>query len=259
MLLTGLLCPVTAAAQGGPPLITDDPDTPGPRYWEINVMTSLERRTGSRMLELPRLDANYGVGNRVQLKFEIPWLAAKTSGEPVRSGIGNAEAGVKWRFLGQEGQWLAWSVYPQVEFNVAHKSATRGLVDEHTQAFLPTEFTIEAHDIEVNAEVGRSFARGGNGAWAYGLSGEFERPPRLELLAEIHTERADHGAPETIVNAGLRYKLTEQTRLMFAAGRALSGNIKDHTDLLLLVGLQINLPGQFVFPLPPAPSRAARR
>lgn len=40
----GLMCacaclgaPRDASAQGGPPLITDDPDTPGPRHWELNI------------------------------------------------------------------------------------------------------------------------------------------------------------------------------------------------------------------------------
>jgi hypothetical protein len=38
------LWPAAAWAQGGPPLMTDDPDTPGPGYWEINVATLLETR-----------------------------------------------------------------------------------------------------------------------------------------------------------------------------------------------------------------------
>ena len=62
-----------ARAQGGPPLITDDPDTPGPGYWEINVATIFERHSHSHTLELPRVDANYGVGRRIQLKLEMPW------------------------------------------------------------------------------------------------------------------------------------------------------------------------------------------
>ena len=32
-----LFVPLSALAQGGPPMITDDPDTPGPGCWEINL------------------------------------------------------------------------------------------------------------------------------------------------------------------------------------------------------------------------------
>jgi len=37
-----LLVPARAFGQGGPPLITDDPDTPGPGYWEINLAAIVE-------------------------------------------------------------------------------------------------------------------------------------------------------------------------------------------------------------------------
>jgi hypothetical protein len=35
-------------AQGGPPLLTDDPDTPGPRHWEINLSLSSSRTATRR-------------------------------------------------------------------------------------------------------------------------------------------------------------------------------------------------------------------
>ena len=36
-----MLFPASTQAQGGPPMITDDPDTPGPGYWEVNVSSIL--------------------------------------------------------------------------------------------------------------------------------------------------------------------------------------------------------------------------
>src|SRR5436190_23227779 len=108
-----MLCAQPARAQGGPPLITDDPDTPGPGYWEINLAAILQKYRHASSTDLPRIDANYGVGQRLQLKVEAPWV--RVSGdETVRTGAGNAVAGVKYRFLGQEGQLIAWSVYPQL-------------------------------------------------------------------------------------------------------------------------------------------------
>src|SRR5258705_3402570 len=93
-----------AFAQGGPPLISDDPDTPGPGFWEINVSAQLDSRRGRRRIETPRIDLNYGVGQRIQLKFEIPWLYVRTAGDrSAATGIGDGNAGVKWRFVGHEG------------------------------------------------------------------------------------------------------------------------------------------------------------
>src|SRR5881394_3093555 len=109
IVLTALLAlvPGRAIAQGGPPMITDDPDTPGPGYWELNVNALLEKTHRGRTMELPRVDLNYGVGDRIQLKFELPWLAVSAPGEPAQRAPGNSVAGVKWRFLGQEGTTIA--------------------------------------------------------------------------------------------------------------------------------------------------------
>src|SRR5437870_3332200 len=102
---------VPVLAQGGPPLITDDPDTPGPGYWEINLSAFLEKLRHERTIEAPRLDINYGVGRRIQLKFEMPWLVVSEAEEPSKTGLGKSTFGVKWRFFGEEGQNLAWSIY----------------------------------------------------------------------------------------------------------------------------------------------------
>jgi hypothetical protein len=36
-----LLTPLSAFAQGGPPMVTDDPGTPGDGHWEINIASLL--------------------------------------------------------------------------------------------------------------------------------------------------------------------------------------------------------------------------
>src|SRR5438874_11045483 len=91
-----------ARAQGGPPLITDDPDTPGPGYREINVATIFERHSHSHTLELPRVDAKYGVGRRTEWKLELPGVRGGDDGEAT-TGAGTLTAGVNYRFLGGAG------------------------------------------------------------------------------------------------------------------------------------------------------------
>ena len=241
-----MFLPAPAWAQGGPPLITDDPDTPGPGYWEINLSTFLQKRAHANTIEAPRLDANYGVGRRTQLKFEVPWLRESDEGS-IRTGAGNAILGVKYRFVGHEGKPISWSAYPQFEFNTTHASVTKGLVEDGRQLLLPTELTVEIFHIEINGEVGRSFAQTGGGRWIYGVSTEGHVRPRLELLAEVHGERQQDDATEWIVNVGARPKLTRQTILMLALGRGLSGRAGDRPHLLLYTGLQVNLPGLYSF------------
>ena len=87
-------------AQGGPPFRSDDPDTPGNRHWEINTVLVGDRNPSLGLYSVPNIDVNYGLGNRIQLKFELP-LAIEESRGPsghVVAGLGNSLLGVKWRF-----------------------------------------------------------------------------------------------------------------------------------------------------------------
>jgi hypothetical protein len=95
-------------------MITDDPETPGNRQWEINVAGTLERSSGENLWEFPALDLNYGVGDHIQLKLEGAWLVRQGTDSKTQDGAGNALAGVKWRFLDQERNGVSMSIYPQV-------------------------------------------------------------------------------------------------------------------------------------------------
>ena len=162
-----------ANAQGGPPLITDDPDTPGPGYWEINIPMIMESSADGRHFDAPFPDINYGVGKRIQLKFEMPWVTLALPEHPVRTGIGNSNSGVKWRFLGEEGKFVSWSIYPQLELNMSEASAAKDLVERHAQCFFPTEFTVQSRGrFEINGEVGRRFVRDSKDGWAAGVTTE---------------------------------------------------------------------------------------
>jgi len=67
-------------AQAGPPLITNDPDTPGAGAWEINVAATGAHTGGVWDIDAPDLDINRGVGDRVQLSLHLPWSHRDTGG-----------------------------------------------------------------------------------------------------------------------------------------------------------------------------------
>jgi hypothetical protein len=99
-----------AVAQGGPPFRTDDPETPGNRHWEINFGFIGQRNPASGSYQVPDFDINYGLGDRIQLKYELPIAIEETRpggsldpSEPptqgqVIGGLGESLMGVKWRF-----------------------------------------------------------------------------------------------------------------------------------------------------------------
>src|SRR5436190_22594246 len=102
--------PRVLLAQAGPPLLTDDPNTPGKNHWEINIAAIIVQRRTERLLSTPLLDINYGVGERIQLKAEIPWMVLQSrSGGQTQTGSGSANLGVKWRFLDRKRHKFAMS------------------------------------------------------------------------------------------------------------------------------------------------------
>src|SRR5579871_6473403 len=57
---------------GGPPLIIDDPETPGVHGWEVNVSNIVERTPDLLSVDGPHLDINYGALENDQWKIELP-------------------------------------------------------------------------------------------------------------------------------------------------------------------------------------------
>ena len=81
-----LQLPALARAQGGPPFLTNDPGTPGDANWEINLGSMQSFVRGASSYQVPQLDINLGLGDRIQLTYEIPYGLQTSAGEPSRLG-----------------------------------------------------------------------------------------------------------------------------------------------------------------------------
>ena len=112
-----LTCAQLALAQAGPPFLANDPGTPGNANWEINLAEMHTVARGSGTFQVPQIDLNFGVGERIQLTYEIPYIVQDGAGQPGQTGWGNAFPGVKWRFLDHGEDGLQMSIFPQVQMN----------------------------------------------------------------------------------------------------------------------------------------------
>ena len=233
--------PRQAVAQAGPPLLTDDPDTPGNGHWEINVAWTLSQNRTSRLFGTPLLDINYGLGQRLQLKAEVPWLILKDQQTGTQSGIGSTNLGVKWRFLDKNRNGFAISAYPQLEIRTSASSARRGLIEQGAELRLPIEISRELGPITIEAEVGYQFVQREKDELVYGLAVGREINKRLELLAEIHgTAKRDFADYEPIFNVGGRFKMSKHYTLLFSSGRSLRGAATGQPTLVAYAGWQFN-------------------
>lgn len=233
-----------ARAQGGPPMITDDPGTPGNGHWEINLAWTDQRTPGSTFVGLPLLDANYGVGDRIQLNYQASWNVLDDAGSPGQSGMSDSQLAVKWRFYDAGGEGLQVSAYPRVTFvNPGSDSDLRGTADPNASFLLPFELRRDLGFISVNADVGRSFSSSAQDrGWMGGLCLGHQITKAWEIDAEVHFNGSDglqHG--EAVLNVGSRVDFSDHATLLLAVGRDVHDTLGPRTSLLTYLGIQLRL------------------
>lgn len=229
-------------AQGGPPLITDDPGTPGAGRWEINSALTVERLRSETLFEAPIVDINYGLGERIQLKYEIPWVFLDVEGDDARNGLGNSQIGVKYRFLDEERHGVSMSIYPQLSFNNPTSSDERGLVDPGSELALPFQVARRAGPVELGLELGYVLMEHGEDEWSYGLAGALPLTEGLELLGEVHGFATSDFEDDVLVfNLGGALELNESVSLLFSAGRSFRDSSTMEPELLGYFGLQFRV------------------
>jgi hypothetical protein len=229
-------------AQAGPPFLSNDPGTPGDGNWEINLgVVPLSEHQISNT-QLPQLDANLGVGERLQLTYEVPYVFASATGEPEHSGWGNSVFGVKWRFFDQGDKGWQLATFPQLTLARSASAVQNGLAVEGPRLFVPLEVSKPVGALVVNFEAGYFFARNGPEERILGLVVGGPVTARLELDAELYSDRVMGEPPgDTTLDVGVRYRLHPAFILLAMAGRSINGNSDGHAQFFGYLGVQILL------------------
>lgn len=223
----------SAAAQGGPPMLTDDPGTPGNGVWEINLALTTERTHAERRYETPLVDVNYGLGERLQLKVEGPLAFDAPVGGPSRLGFGSMAPGVKWRFVDQGPRSpVDVSTFPEIELNL----------HAPPEYVLPLEVARELGRFAVNADAGAAWSGRRPDEWFYGLALGFRPSDATEFVGEVHAATARDGSgTETLLNAGLRQQVAGLL-LMASAGHSVAEPAGEPPKIIVYLGLQYVTP-----------------
>lgn len=235
-----LLASLPMSAQGGPPLLTDDPGTPGRNNWEINLGYTTDRQPSDNAYEAPILDVNYGWGDRVQLKYETPYVLNSTNHGPLQSGPGDSKVGVKIRFFEDEKLDLNIGTYPQYEFNNTQNSVRRNLVYKGPQFLLPVEVTKKVGPVDVDLEVGHWFTQQ-KGYWISGFALGHQIGKKLEVLGEVYSNGSPAGDRDNTFDFGGRYRLSRNALVIFMAGRSFSGPSSGQSQFIGYFGMQFQL------------------
>ena len=219
----GLACAARVVlGQGGPPMITDDPGTPGNGKWENNFAITFEYRPGETAYDVPEIDLNYGVGDHIQLTLQTAPVLLKRSGQGLIGGWGGTEAAVKWRFLDEATSGVDMSMFPRVLFNVSQSSVRRGLAEDGTRFQIPFQIAKTFGRLRVDAEFGPLASTVGRSEWLYGIVCGFDVAKTTMLMAELHDEsRMNFSRDVLTLNFGLRHEFTENYILIVSMGHEL--------------------------------------
>jgi len=231
-----------ARAQGGPPFLTNDPGTPGNANWEINLGSMPSVMRGESSYQLPQIDLNFGLGERIQLTYEIPYVLQAADGQPVRSGWSNGYPGFKWRFLDQGEDGWQLSTFPQIETGASQRAQQQGLAAPGPRYLVPMEAARRVGPLDFDFEAGYYFPGHGPKERILGLVAGRSLTTRLELDAEIYDDRADGALPHsTTLDLGGRYKLGRGIIALFMAGRSVNGYAHGQQQFVGYFAVQILL------------------
>jgi hypothetical protein len=211
-----------AFGQGGPPMITDDPGTPGNGKWENNFAITFEHRPDETAYEVPEIDLNYGVGEHIQLTLQTAPVLLKRSGLGLIGGLGGTEAAVKWRFLDQATSGFDMSMFPRVIFNIEQSSVRRGLAENGTRFQIPFQAAKTFGRLHLDVEVGPRASTVGQSEWLNGIVCGFDLAKPTMLMAELHDESRMNFSDDVLtLNFGLRHEFTENYILIVSMGHEL--------------------------------------
>jgi hypothetical protein len=249
-----LFAPLACMGQGAPPFRTEDPETPGNHHLEINFGAAGNRNLSDGDYDLPSLDLAYGLGSRVQLKYELPLVLAETRPAPgteddpavsgrLIGGLGHSVLGAKLRFYQRSpgDSWVshkksemhegaesheeepsfAASIFPRLSLDNPTRSVARGVVERGPNLLLPVEVSARVGPIHLNGEAGYQFGnRDVPQSWVRGLMIGHDFKRGTQLYAEIY-DRQDanriDGLPkrrDASVDFGGRQTLDRHKRIL---------------------------------------------
>jgi hypothetical protein len=217
-----LLALGSAHGQGGPPMITDDPGTPGDGKWEINLALAVEHRPGETSFDAPAIDFNYGVGDRIQLTLQGGPVLLKRRDHGLIGGLGETEAAVKWRFIDDQRTGVTMSIFPRVIFNISHSAVRRGLAEDGTRFQIPLQFAKAFPGFDLDFEWGPLVSTVGRAQWLYGVVVGVDASKTTTFLAELHgTSRTNFSRDDLALNFGVRRKLNDHCLFIGSLGHEL--------------------------------------
>ena len=233
---------VLAPLRAVPPLVSGDVPTAEKHTFELYVGMLYESDGTSRSRQIPADEFVYGLSDRQEITFEMPYLSQ--DGE---HGFGDIVLGTKYMVL-KETKMLP-GVSPTFEWKLRNGSLPRGL---GTGAFdydlrVPIQKTWGWFTGLANigcTVIGEPLVDGvrekRKNVWFASFAQEYEITKKAKLLSEVYFETSDEpGRPNRLAaNVGFEQKIREDFKLIGSIGKSLREANQGGPELRFYVGFE---------------------
>lgn len=227
-LVSLLLSFSTGELFSGPPYDTDDPEPVELHHWEFYLSSRPVHDDAGWTGTCPHAEVNYGAVKNVQLHVIAPMGFNFPKSGPLHYGFGDAELGVKYRFV-QEGKTTPMiGTFPLVELPTGNQD--KGLGNGKAQLYIP---------VWLQKTIGKWQTYGGGGYWINPGEGkknwwyagwmlQNQVTKQLSIGAELYhmTPQDELSGSETRFNLGMVFDFTEHHHLLISAGKGFQGPVK---------------------------------
>ncbi|MEO5494921.1 MAG: transporter [Sphingomonas sp.] len=234
MLAAVALAAFPAPAFAGPPYDTDDPEPTDYRHWELYLFGA-GARSGGAFDGSAGLDLNYGVVKDVQLTATLP--ADFTRGPVARTGVGDVELGVKYRFYRDDAAGFSIAAFPRLILPSSGQRYGSG----KTALLLPVWAQKDIAKWSFFGGGGYAINPGTDNRNYWQVAGAVTREVSSKLSIGVEaTHRGPDAAgarPTTTLGIGGIYRLKGPLSLLASAGPSFGGRDGDKYHAYVALGL----------------------
>ena len=217
----------SAKARAGPPYLTDDPEPPDYRQFEIYGFTDGIHNSGGTSADLG-IDFNYGGAPDLQLTAVLPVAVEHPRGESSSTGLGNVQLAAKYRFLHQREFGWDVAIFPRLFL----PSGSPRVGERHAYMQLPLWAGRDWGKWSTFGGGGLEINHAGNSrdSWFAGWVLARQVLPVLQTGVEIFHRTADSldALDTTVLGAGVRYDLNRRAHLLAYASRGIQNAQTEH-------------------------------
>ena len=230
----------TARLDAVPPLVSGDVPTADKGGFEWYVGTRYQSEGGSLNRQIPTTELVYGISDRQEITFEVPFLSQQGT-----QGFGDIVLGTKYMFL-KETNTLP-GISGSFELKLPSASASRGLGtgkfnydllvrSQKTWGWFTLMGNVGYTIVGEPRVDGITEAR--KNVWFVSTAQQWQVTSKTKLLSEIYLETSDEpGQPNRFAaDVGFEHKLRDNLQVHATVGRSLREGARGGPDLRVYVG-----------------------